>query len=62
LSGVDHVRKTKDRKLRADIGEDSFLNRTIRKWKQLPAEALGLSLVNLKFLETELGKNLNVLK
>jgi hypothetical protein len=40
-----------DRKQRTDIGKYSFLNRTIKNWNQLPAEALGLSVVNLRFLE-----------
>jgi len=46
LSRVDHVRKIRDRKQRRDMGN------------QLPAEELGLSLVNLRFLETSLGKQL----
>jgi len=54
----DHVRKIRDRKQRTDIGKYYFVNRTIKNWNQLPAEALGLSVVNLKFLETELGKQL----
>jgi len=41
LSRVDHVRKIKDRKQRTDIGKYSFVNRTIKNWNQLPAEALG---------------------
>jgi len=56
LSRVDHLRKIRDRKQRTDIGKYSFVNRTIKNWNQLPAKALGLSLVNLRFLETELGK------
>jgi hypothetical protein len=35
-----------------------LLNRTIKNWNQLPAEALGTSLVNLKFLDKDLGKQL----
>ena len=46
MSRVDHVRKIRDRKQRRDMGN------------QLPAEELGLSLVNLRFLETSLGKQL----
>ena len=38
---VDHVRKIRDRKQGIDIGEYSFVNRTIKNWNQLPAEALG---------------------
>jgi hypothetical protein len=42
-----------DREQRTDIGKYSFVNRTIRNWNQLPAEALWLSLLNLRFLETD---------
>jgi hypothetical protein len=59
LSRVDHVRKIRGRKQSTDIVKYSFVNRTTKNWNQLPAEALGLSLVNLKFLETELGNNYN---
>ena len=41
MSRVDHVRKIRDRKQRTNIGKYSFVNRTIKNWKQLPAEALG---------------------
>jgi len=41
LSRVDHVRKIRDRKQRTDIGKYSLVNRAIKNWKQLPAEALG---------------------
>jgi len=41
LSRVDHVRKITDRKQRTDIGKYAFVNRTIKNWNQLPAEALG---------------------
>ena len=41
LSRVDHVRKFRDGKQRRDIGRYSFVNRTIKNWYQLPAEALG---------------------
>jgi len=40
LSRVDHVRKVWDRKQRTDIGKYSFVNRTIKNCKQLPAEVL----------------------
>ena len=40
LSRVDHVRKIRDRKQRTDIGKYSFVNRTIKNWNQIPAEAL----------------------
>jgi hypothetical protein len=58
LSRVDHVWKARNRKERMDIGKYFFVNRTIKNWNQLPAEALGTSLVNLKVLERELGKKL----
>ena len=58
LSRVDHIRKISDRKQTADIGKYSFVNITFRNWNQLPAEALGLSRVKLKFLETDLRKKL----
>jgi len=38
---VDHVQKIRDRKQRMDIGKYSFVNRTIKNWNKLPAEALG---------------------
>jgi len=41
LCRVDHVRKIRDKKQRTDIGKYSFVNRTIKNWNQLPAEALG---------------------
>ena len=41
LSRVNHVRKIRVRKQRTDIGKYSFVNRTIKNWNQLPAEALG---------------------
>jgi hypothetical protein len=41
LSRVDHHRKIKNRKQRTDIGEFSFVNRTIQLWNKLPADTLG---------------------
>jgi len=41
LSRVDHVLKIMDRKQRTDIVKYSFVNRTIKYWNQLAAEALG---------------------
>jgi len=58
LSRVDHVGKDRDRKQRMDIGKYLFVNRTIKNWNQLLAEELGLSLVNLRFLERDLEKQL----
>ena len=40
LSGADHSRKFRDRKQRTGIGKYLFVNRTIKNWNQLPAEAL----------------------
>jgi hypothetical protein len=36
----DHDRKIRARKQRTDIGRQCFVNRTIKLWNQLPAEAL----------------------
>ena len=41
LSTADHVWKVRDRKQTTDIGKYSFVNRTIKNWNRLPAEALG---------------------
>jgi len=49
----DHVRKISDRKQRTDIGKYSFVNRNIKNWNELSAEALGTF-----DLERELGKQL----
>jgi hypothetical protein len=54
---LGHVKKGY-RKQRTDIRNYFFVNRTIKNWNQLPAEALGLSLVNLNFLEKDLGEQL----
>jgi hypothetical protein len=58
LGRVDHVQKIRDRKQRTVIRKYSFLNRKVKNWNQLPAEVLGLSLVNPRFLETDLGRKL----
>ena len=58
LGRVDHVRKIRGRKQRTDIGKYSFVNGTIKNGNQIPAKRSELSLVNLKFLGTELGKQL----
>jgi hypothetical protein len=42
LCRVDHVRKIRDKKQRTHIRKYSFINRIIKKWNQLPAEALGI--------------------
>jgi hypothetical protein len=41
LNNLDSVRKIRDRKQETDIGKYSFVNRTIKNWNQLPAEASG---------------------
>jgi hypothetical protein len=41
LSRVNHVWKIRDRKHRTDIGKYSFVNRTIKNWKELPVEVFG---------------------
>jgi hypothetical protein len=48
MSSVDHVRKIRDKKHRRDSGENSFVNRTIKNWNKLPAEALGTFLCKHK--------------
>jgi len=56
LSGIDHVRKIRDRKQRTDIEKYSFVNRTIKNWNQLPAEALGTSLCKPKIFINRVRK------
>jgi hypothetical protein len=41
LSRGDHDKKIRSRKQRIDIGKYSFVNRTPRLWKHLPADAFG---------------------
>jgi len=36
----DHNRKIRNRKQRTDVGKYSFLNMTIKSWKQIPASLL----------------------
>jgi hypothetical protein len=40
LSREDNNRKIGNRKQRTDVGKYSFVNRTIKSWKQLPAGLL----------------------
>jgi hypothetical protein len=40
LSRVDHKRKIRIRRQRADVGKYSFVNRTIQLWNRLPADVL----------------------
>jgi len=48
LSRVDHVLRIRDRKQRTDIGKYSFVDRTIKNWNQLCAEAVGTFPCKLK--------------
>jgi hypothetical protein len=41
VSRVDHDKKIRSRKQKTDIGKYSFVNRTIKLWNQLPADAFG---------------------
>jgi hypothetical protein len=41
LSRVDRDRKIRRRRQKTDIGNHSFVNRTIHHWNQLTAEVLG---------------------
>ena len=56
MSRVDHVRNIRDRKQKTDIGKYSFVNRTIKNWNQLPAEALGTSPCKPKIFRKRVGK------
>ena len=58
MSRVDHVRKIRVRKQRMDIGKYSFVNRTIKNWNQLPAEALGTFLCKPKIFRNRVRKAL----
>ena len=58
LCRIPHVRKIRDRKQRRDIENYSFVNKTIESWDQISTETLGLTLINLRFIEKELGKQL----
>ena len=54
FSRVDHDRQ---RKQRTDIGKYSFVNRSIKNWNQIPAEALGTCHYKPKIFR-ELGEQL----
>ena len=58
FSRGDHVRKVRDRKQRTDIGKYSFVNRTIKNWNQLPAEALGTFRCKPKICRNRVRKSL----
>ena len=53
---ADHVRTVSDSKQRTGIGKYSFVNRTIKNWNQLPAEALGNSPRKPKIFRNRVGK------
>jgi len=60
---IDHVRKIRDWKQRTDIGKDSFVNRTIKNWNQLPAKTLGTFPCKPKILRKIVRKaNINGVK
>jgi len=42
LSWLDHERKIRSRRQRTDTGTNSFVNRTIQHWNQLPSDVLGI--------------------
>jgi len=56
LSRIAHVRKIRDRKQRMDIGEYSFVNRTIKNWNQLLPETLGSFPCKLKIFRKRVRK------
>jgi len=56
LSRFDHVWKIRDRKRKTDIVKYSFVNRTIKNWNQLPAEALGTFPCKSKIFRRRVGK------
>jgi len=56
LSRVAHVRKNRDRNQRTVIGKYSFVNRTIKNWNQLSAEALGTFLFKPKIFRSRFRK------
>jgi hypothetical protein len=56
LNRLDHVRKIRNKKKKIDIGTYSFASRAIKNWNQVPAEAIGFSLLNLRYLETDFLK------
>jgi len=62
LSRVDHERKIRNRRQRADIGIYSFVNRTIRFWNRLPAEILGTLPCKSSALRKRVRKVINVVK
>ena len=63
LSRVDHVQKIRDKKQKMDIRKYSFVNRTIKNWNQLAAEALGTFRCKPKTFRKRVSKEIiNVVK
>jgi len=58
LSKFDQVQKIRDRKQRTDIGKYSFVNRTIKNWNQLPAEAFGTFPCKTKIFRNRVRKGI----
>jgi len=52
----DHLGNNWDRKQRTDVGKYSFVNRTIKNWNQLTAEALGTFLCKFKIFRNRVRK------
>jgi hypothetical protein len=61
LSRDDHDRKIRTRKQKTDIGKYSFVNRTIKLWKNLPAEALVTSPCKPHIFRNR-GRKLNIIE
>jgi hypothetical protein len=57
LSRIDHIWKIRDRKQGTYIGKYSFVNRTIKYWNQLTAEALGTFPSEPKIFRKRVRKN-----
>jgi hypothetical protein len=55
-SRVDHCWTIRPRKIRTDVGEFSFVNRTIADCNRLPEEAIGTSLVKTHVLRKRVRK------
>jgi len=58
LIRLDHVRKIRERKQRTDIRKFSFVNKTIKNWNQLPAEALRTFLCKPKIFRNRVRKGI----
>jgi hypothetical protein len=56
INRVDHHWKIRTRKQRTDIEKNSFVNRSITDWNQLPEGAIGTSHGKTKILKTRVRK------